>query len=69
MAGDDYYGGDYLQDRPLLDQVHNEAGRQVDGHNPCDGRGDEPAERLSAYCAAGGRSPNRSAPGGRSHDR
>ncbi len=54
--------GDYLQDiletdllelgEPvLLDAAHREAGANVDEHYPWDGQGDEPAERVSAYCA------------------
>lgn len=64
MADDDdeYFGGDYLQDvcesalieiggQALLDDAHNEAGAYVDEFYPWNGRGDEPAERVSAYCA------------------
>ena len=64
MAGgeEDYYSGEYLQDilvsdllelggQELLDLAHDEAARHVDEHHPWDGRGDEPAERVSAYCA------------------
>jgi hypothetical protein len=35
----------------LLDDAHREAGAYVDAHYPWDGRGDEPAERVSAYWA------------------
>ena len=59
---EDYYGGDYLQDicesalveiggQALLEDAQDEAGAYVDQHDPWDGRGDEPAERVSAYCA------------------
>jgi hypothetical protein len=59
---DDYFGGDYLQDicemrlldcggQALRDDAHDEAGRYVDENYPWNGRGDEPADRISAYCA------------------
>jgi len=62
VSKEDYYSGEYLQDvleadllelggQELLDVAHAEAARHVDEHHPWDGRGDEPAERVSAYCA------------------
>jgi hypothetical protein len=54
MADDDYFSGEYLQDiveSDLLDEAHDEAGAYVDQHFPWDGRGDEPAGRVSAYCS------------------
>jgi hypothetical protein len=33
-----------------LDDAHDEASAYVDQNYPLDGRGDEPAERVSAYC-------------------
>ena len=62
VGGEDYYSGGYLQDvvesdllklggQELLAAAHAEAGRHVDEHHPWDGRGDEPAERVSAYLA------------------
>ena len=61
-AAEDYSGGDYLQDiyeaalieiggQSLLEDAQDEACAYVDQHYPWDGRGDEPAERVSAYCA------------------
>lgn len=58
----EYFGGDYLQDmlelellevggQQLLDDAQDEAGAYVDEAYPWDGRGDEPAERVSAWCA------------------
>jgi hypothetical protein len=63
VADDDYFSGEYLQDilesdllelggQRLLDEAHDEAGAFVDAHYPWDGRGDEPAGRVSAYCTA-----------------
>jgi hypothetical protein len=40
-----------LGGRELLDAAHDETARHVDEHHPWDGRGDEPAERVSAYLA------------------
>jgi hypothetical protein len=59
---EEYYGGDYLQDilvadllqlggPNLLDQAHDQAGLYVDERYPWDGHGNEPPERVSAYCA------------------
>ncbi|MCW2716557.1 hypothetical protein [Pseudonocardia sp.] len=53
-------GGDVLQDMPeggllalggqeLLDRAPDEVGRYVDERYPWDGRGDVPAERVSAW--------------------
>ncbi|GAA2887351.1 hypothetical protein GCM10010472_52080 [Pseudonocardia halophobica] len=61
-SGEDYYGGEYLQDmaeQRLIEfggerlrlAAHDLAGRYVDERYPWDGRGDEPADRLSAYIA------------------
>ena len=38
-----------LGGQAFLDDVHLEAGAYVDEQYPWDGRGDEPAERVSAY--------------------
>lgn len=62
MTGEDYYGGDYLQDiaeqrllqlggEKLRQAAHDEAGRYVDEAHPWDGAGDQPPERVSAYIA------------------
>jgi hypothetical protein len=61
-VSDEYETGEALQDQlqlslielggqDLLDRAHDEAGAYVDEHYPWDGHGDEPAERVSAYCA------------------
>jgi hypothetical protein len=62
MADDDYFSGEYLQDildsdllelggQQLLDEARDEAGAFVESHYPWDGRGDEPAGRVSACCS------------------
>ena len=40
-----------LGGQALLDDIHDEAGVDVDEHYPGDGRGDEPPERVFAYLA------------------
>ncbi len=56
------FTGAYLQDilevvllelggQQLLDDAHREAVAHVEAHHPWDGVGDEPASRVSAYCA------------------
>ncbi len=58
----DYYGAGFLQDicetalmeiggQELLDDAHFEACAYVDQYHPWDGHGDEPVDRVSAYCA------------------
>ena len=62
MGDDDYFSGEYLQDilesdllelggQELLVEAHDKAGAYVDQHFPWDGRGDEPAGRVSADCS------------------
>lgn len=57
----DHYGGDFLQDmlegdlvelggEQLLSDARDEAAQYVDEVYPWDGHGDEPTERVSAWC-------------------
>jgi hypothetical protein len=57
-----YYSGEFRQDilevtllelggPELLADAHDEASAYVDERYPWNGRGDEPAERVPAYCA------------------